>query len=307
MASFSDDEKFDVESILEQRKRKGNLEYLVRWKGAGDGSDSWEPAKTIAADCAQLVQAFLNKAKTPKARRSTSRSRKVSRSRSRSSSRSRRSRSANKTPSKSPSQTRSSSRGRSKKEENKTEASEDTSKKAAELKDTVVSNSTASVSAVSKTLEESNTSEKITETQAATLTHQRVLRSSTMDARKELEVQRVHNDQRPIREDDSKPRSAIWKVADYAVIVLFVVSLVAAFILFLEKIFDLEDFKKQAYPNLGVLKARLLSAQQRLVDLAQSGADLASDAWLYLVEQIKGSATAAKDSGVPKQAPPPAA
>ena len=69
-------------------------------------------------------------------------------------------------------------------------------------------------------------------------TRQRVLRSSTMEARKELEVQRVHNDQRPVREDDSKPRSAIWKVADYAVIVLFVLSLIAAFILFLEKIFE---------------------------------------------------------------------
>ena len=67
--------------------------------------------------------------------------------------------------------------------------------------------------------------------------------------------------------------------------------------------YSLEDFKKQAYPNMEVLKTRLLSAQQRLVDLVQAGADFATDIWLYLMEQIKGSTTAAKDSGLPKQTP----
>lgn len=297
MASFSDDEHFAVDSILEQRKRKGNLEYLVRWKGAGDGSDTWEPAKTIAADCAQAVQAFLSKTKAPKAKRSTSRSRKVSRSRSRSSSRSRRSRSANKTPNKSKSETR--LRGRSqKKEEEKLDTSNDSNQKAVNA---VASHSTSSVEIVTGSSRESTKSEQKTNPEEKMPT-QRALRSSTLEARKELEVQRVHNDQRPVREDDCKPRSAIWRIADYAVIILFVLSLIAAFFLFLEKIFDLEEFKKQAYPNMGVLKRRLFSAQQRLVDLAEAGVHLAADSWLYLVEQIKGPV--GKESEVPTQAPP---
>ena len=71
--------------------------------------------------------------------------------------------------------------------------------------------------------------------------------------------------------------------------------------------FSLEDFKKNFYPNMGVLKRRLLSAQQRVVDVGQAGIDLVADGWLYLIEQIKGTGTAAKETGVPKQAPPPAA
>ena len=66
----------------------------------------------------------------------------------------------------------------------------------------------------------------------------RVLRSSTMAAREKLEVQRVHNEQRPLHKDDDKPRSAIWKVADYVVIVLFALSVVAALFLFLEKFIE---------------------------------------------------------------------
>lgn len=99
-----------------------------------------------------------------------------------------------------------------------------------------------------------------------------------MKSRQELEVQRVHNEQRPVHTDDHKPRSSIWKVADYAVIVLFILSLVAAAFLFLEKFINLEEFKKQAFPNMAVLQARLESIQQSLVD-----------AWLYLIEQISGA------------------
>lgn len=53
----------------------------------------------------------------------------------------------------------------------------------------------------------------------------------------QLEVQRVVNEQCPAS-NDNKPRSAVWKVADYAVIVLFILSLIAAIFLFLEKILE---------------------------------------------------------------------
>ena len=46
-----------VDKILQQRKRKGVLEYLVRWRGYGAENDSWEPGKNLK-DCAEKIKAF---------------------------------------------------------------------------------------------------------------------------------------------------------------------------------------------------------------------------------------------------------
>ena len=55
-----------VDSVLDQRKRKGVLEYLVQWKGAESGQDkSWEPATKLAESCATLISSFI-KSKTKK-------------------------------------------------------------------------------------------------------------------------------------------------------------------------------------------------------------------------------------------------
>ncbi|XP_056019997.1 chromobox protein homolog 2-like isoform X2 [Ostrea edulis] len=78
-----------VDKILQQRKKKGVVEYLVRWQGYGAANDSWEPGKNLK-DCADKIKAF-NASATPKkrGRKSTSRSR--SRSRGRSTSKTRKS------------------------------------------------------------------------------------------------------------------------------------------------------------------------------------------------------------------------
>ncbi|CAL1533257.1 unnamed protein product [Lymnaea stagnalis] len=293
MASFSDDEKFEVDAVLEQRKRKGVLEYLVRWKGAGDSADSesWEPAKSIAGDCAQAVKQFVA---SRKKQRSTSRSRKVSRSRSRSSSRNRKA-AASKEKSKSPSR----SRGRpSKAKEDTSLKKEEISKVAAEgstlatpdkvtqsKKAIVITESNSTINFNAAIVSTEGNSSKV-ESKDETDSSSKMASSSS--ATSNLEVQRVHNEQRPVCVNDNKPRSAIWKVADYAVIVLFIISLIAAVFLFLEKIFDLEDFKTQALPNMEILRTRLSAGIKSLTDVAFQGVDTISDAWLYLVEQIQG-------------------
>ncbi|CAG5116673.1 unnamed protein product [Candidula unifasciata] len=270
-----------IDSILEQRKRKGLLEYLVRWKGSGDDvkGETWEPAKNLVNDYAKAVQSFTKGVKAQKAKRSSSRSSRASRSRSRSSSRSRKS-------------------GRVK-EEARSQVQVEERQKAAvaeaeSSQPTRSSRSRARVTAPQTTTNSLATAQVASKTELHTHSNSvgQGNQSDNMKTQQELEVQRVHNEQRPVREDDLKPRSAIWKVADYAVIVLFVLSLIAALFLFLEKFIDLDEFKKQAFPNFAVLQTRLEDVQQNLLELASNGAGRISDAWLYLIEQVKGSAEA---------------
>jgi len=294
MASFSDDESFAVDQILDQRKRKGIVEYLVQWKGESDkdpAASTWEPAESIAADCTKAVKSFL---KSKSKKRSLSKSRKSSRSRSRSVSRGRKA--ADKvTPTRR--STRSSSRGRatkipvSEKKAAQLKASEEPTEIVKEVevtKQTEASSSTvfASVSQTTTTIKQSESMSEEKKTEVQSEGPGRVLRSSTMATREKLEVQRVHNEQRPMHKDDDKPRSAIWKVADYVVIVMFALSVVAALFLFLEKFIDLENFKRQAFPNVDILRSRLTDAVYSVFELLQGGVNKVSGLWLNLIDQI---------------------
>jgi hypothetical protein len=48
--------EWEVELILDARKRCQQLQYLVRWKGFSEVHDSWEPLANINAD--QLIKKF---------------------------------------------------------------------------------------------------------------------------------------------------------------------------------------------------------------------------------------------------------
>ncbi|GMF49667.1 unnamed protein product [Phytophthora fragariaefolia] len=49
---------FHVEKILRRRRRSGNYQYLVKWRGYPDSDSSWEPGSRLEEDCADLVAAF---------------------------------------------------------------------------------------------------------------------------------------------------------------------------------------------------------------------------------------------------------
>ena len=52
----NDEEEYEVEKILDSRRFRGKLQYLIRWLGYGNESDSWEPVTNVNAP--DLVKDF---------------------------------------------------------------------------------------------------------------------------------------------------------------------------------------------------------------------------------------------------------
>ena len=71
LSKFADlimsDEEYEVEKVLDKRVKKGQVEYLVKWKNYDDPDDNtWEPADNLA-ECQHLVDefwTFVNRVKT---------------------------------------------------------------------------------------------------------------------------------------------------------------------------------------------------------------------------------------------------
>ncbi|SNX87991.1 related to Gag-pol polyprotein [Melanopsichium pennsylvanicum] len=51
-----EDLEFEVEAIVDIRRRQGQVEYLVQWKGYPEEAASWEPAEAVNAP--QLIQEY---------------------------------------------------------------------------------------------------------------------------------------------------------------------------------------------------------------------------------------------------------
>ena len=51
--------EWEVESVLKVRRRRNQLQFLIRWKGFSEAHDSWEPARNIHAD--ELVEEFYKR------------------------------------------------------------------------------------------------------------------------------------------------------------------------------------------------------------------------------------------------------
>ena len=59
------DEEWEVTEVLDERNRRGQREYHVRWKGFSEAYDSWEPARHLR-HVGEAVEAFKQKKKRNK-------------------------------------------------------------------------------------------------------------------------------------------------------------------------------------------------------------------------------------------------
>jgi hypothetical protein len=63
MPPASTQRKFIVESILDKRKEKGRIQYLVKWKGYHDSHNSWESRVKLIEDVPEVIRLYENNTK----------------------------------------------------------------------------------------------------------------------------------------------------------------------------------------------------------------------------------------------------
>ncbi|CAL8138028.1 unnamed protein product [Orchesella dallaii] len=59
-----DDEEYEVEKVIDMRKRKGGREFLIKWKGYSKAKATWEPEDNLSCD--DLIKEFEEKAQEKK-------------------------------------------------------------------------------------------------------------------------------------------------------------------------------------------------------------------------------------------------
>ncbi|KAI8426268.1 hypothetical protein MSG28_005156, partial [Choristoneura fumiferana] len=63
------EEEYEVEKVVDSKKIKGKLHYLIRWKGYSADSDTWEPENTLS--CPDLISKYHDEKENSKNKEST--------------------------------------------------------------------------------------------------------------------------------------------------------------------------------------------------------------------------------------------
>jgi len=58
--TIDDHEELEVEAVLDSRRRRGHIEYLVHWMGQRVDERTWEPATNLA-NAMEIVQEYHSK------------------------------------------------------------------------------------------------------------------------------------------------------------------------------------------------------------------------------------------------------
>jgi len=66
------EEVFEVERIEHIRTRKGQKEYLIKWKGYGESENSWEPASSFEEGLDSALAKYLQRRESEQRRKSRS-------------------------------------------------------------------------------------------------------------------------------------------------------------------------------------------------------------------------------------------
>lgn len=67
---------YEIESVRRKRVRKGQVQYLIKWRGWSEAANTWEPVENLV-QCSDFIDAFEESLKTGKSRSTRKRKRKA--------------------------------------------------------------------------------------------------------------------------------------------------------------------------------------------------------------------------------------
>ncbi|KAJ6834663.1 putative chromo domain-containing protein LHP1 [Iris pallida] len=60
---------YEIEELRKKRVRKGQIQYLIKWRGWPESSNTWEPYDSLHSTCADVIEAFEQQQSTKSSRK----------------------------------------------------------------------------------------------------------------------------------------------------------------------------------------------------------------------------------------------